>query len=445
MTSKNWNSSPHPISDVRDWDDLKRLEIKPSYQRGAVWSRAAKIMLIDSIVSEIPMPKILVSKKIIGGSTHRTIIDGQQRTRAILEFLGNEFPLTSPYEGKLKGKFFRDFTEVEVNKFLSYQIDFNESTGLNDDEIREVYSRLNKYTTALNKQELRRADFPGDFLDLSEELANDKTLDEFNIFSPSSRRRLGDVEYISELLSVLIDGVQDKKKNLDSFYINHMKWDKLEKQKIVKRFNNIISFIQKIFNSMHISDTRFRQKSDFYSLFIAVDKFIGREKSLTDEDIVDIEEVLHILDNGISPSSEVEFFKQYAVRCLSDANSSSSRTWRVKFIYSLLFQPFITNELTEDQERMYISILSDLPYLDDSGMCPIVYPSCILCEKTDDKEDNRLLVCWHGNSMKNIANAMWVHKNCLDGNCQVIDNMGIYPPYKDKVQSKLYNLSDFDV
>lgn len=40
-----WESYSHPISDIRDWDNNNRLELKPDFQRNEVWSRAAQITL----------------------------------------------------------------------------------------------------------------------------------------------------------------------------------------------------------------------------------------------------------------------------------------------------------------------------------------------------------------------------------------------------------------
>lgn len=45
----DWVSSTHPISDVRDWSLAHRLEMQPDFQRKEVWSKSAKIMLIDTI------------------------------------------------------------------------------------------------------------------------------------------------------------------------------------------------------------------------------------------------------------------------------------------------------------------------------------------------------------------------------------------------------------
>ena len=45
-----WESYSHPISDVRDWKDGCRLELRPDFQRNEVWTKAAQIMLIDTII-----------------------------------------------------------------------------------------------------------------------------------------------------------------------------------------------------------------------------------------------------------------------------------------------------------------------------------------------------------------------------------------------------------
>ncbi|RUX11588.1 DUF262 domain-containing protein, partial [Mesorhizobium sp. M2A.F.Ca.ET.042.01.1.1] len=103
-----WNSSPHPISDLRDWNSLGRLELRPSFQRKEVWNPAARIMLIDTILRQVPMPKMFLWNEVRNEHTHRQVIDGQQRISAILAFLRDEFALDEPYSGEFFGKKFSE-------------------------------------------------------------------------------------------------------------------------------------------------------------------------------------------------------------------------------------------------------------------------------------------------------------------------------------------------
>ena len=100
----SWNSSKHDIRDFVDWDKENKLVIQPDFQRKAVWNKTSKIMLIDTILKDYPIPKIFIQNASEDtGRTVRKIIDGQQRITAILEFTKNEFKLDEPYNGEYLG------------------------------------------------------------------------------------------------------------------------------------------------------------------------------------------------------------------------------------------------------------------------------------------------------------------------------------------------------
>jgi len=211
-----WQSYVHPISDVRDWNKSNRLELRPDFQRNEVWTRAAQIMLIDTILRNIPIPKMYIKSTIKNGDTYRIVIDGQQRLTSILKFVKNELELDKPYVGEYVGYKFNDLPLEVQNSILRYKVDINEIFNPSDEEIRDLYARVNKYTVQLNKQELRKADFPGDFIKVSENLAELQFFTDAKIFTVKQRRRMLDIEYIEELLAIIVDGIQDKKDKLDT-------------------------------------------------------------------------------------------------------------------------------------------------------------------------------------------------------------------------------------
>ena len=410
-----WISSSHPISDIRDWNNSNRLEVRPDFQRQEVWSRAAMVMLMDTILQNIPMPKIFLKAVIRGDDTYRIVIDGQQRIRAILSFLRNEFNLSSPYNGEYVDLYYDDLPGQVKDDFLSYKIDVNEIRNATDEIVREIYSRVNKYNIALNKQELRRADFPGQFLKLSEELSQHEFFEDSKIFSVANRRRMGDVEYISELLAILIGGIQDKKSTLDNFYQDYSSWLRKDVAKIKNRFQKIIDDILIIFpaDSFPIAKTRFRQKADYYSLFAAINELREEGHSLQGKNVSDLREDFKILNSNIAPEAGVELFSEYAIKCVSQGNTINSRSWRKDFLKDILGGTYINKLPKKEAIDKYCEILWDL-YTEGTEMCPPYIQDCPVCENTIEfinKEGVKL--GWLKEIVNfQLSNAIFAHLEC---------------------------------
>ena len=326
-----WESYSHPISDVRDWADNERLELRPDFQRNEVWTQAAQIMLIDTILKGIPIPKIYIKSIVKNEKTYRIVVDGQQRLTAILKFIRDELPLKKPYQGAYFNMKYSELPESVHDDFIRYKIDINEIFNPSDEEIRDLYSRVNKYTVQLNKQELRKADFPGDFISLAEKISENSFFDTSKIFSVKHRRRTLDVEFIEELLAIKLEGVQDKKDYLDKVCEKYIILD--NKEDIEQKFLGVIEDISQIFDleKFPICDTRFKQKSDFYSLFACVLQ-LREGKELRIEKLEEVRNELRVMDEYIGPQSDNDEYREYATRCLSDANSIANRNWRTEFM-----------------------------------------------------------------------------------------------------------------
>lgn len=408
---KSWNSSPHPISDIRDWQSSGRLEIRPDFQRKEVWSEAAKIMLMDTILRAIPMPKIFVSSTLRSDQIYRTVIDGQQRISAILDFLKDKFSLAKPYAGELQGCFFSNLPVEVKNEFLQYRVDFNEAIEFSDEELRETYSRLNKYSVALTKQELRRADFPGDFLRLAEDLALIDFLEETKIFTVANRRRSADVEFVSELLAGLLAGAQDKRDTLDSFYLQYAFWENEEQEVLRARFLAVIGDMQQIFSDeLPMSGTRFRQKADFYSMMLAIDELRRAGGSIDGVDLQHLREDFHTIDYLIAPESGSRDCRDYAIKCVSQANSHSSRRWRKEFLKSILGGSYLRQPPTGDGAVLFYRLLTGI----DTDMCPPAEYDCPECDLVIAPNDE-VVVCWEiGTPVIQISNAWHLHPHCAD-------------------------------
>ena len=413
----DWGSSTHPISDVRDWSLAHRLEMQPDFQRKEVWSKSAKIMLIDTILRNIPMPKIFLQAIIKGLNTYRIVIDGQQRLTAILGFLNDDYALDYPYEGPYASLKFSKLPEEIQRHILSYKVDVNEIRNASKDMIRDIYSRVNKYTVQLNKQELRRADYPGDFLHISEKLAFEKFFEDNRIFTVASSKRMGDVEFVSELLMLLLAGPQEKKEELDEFYERYMKWDSLQKIAIVGRFKNVLDNIGKLWPSDGILGqippffkSRFKQKADFYALFNAIDDLVRKGFTIKGKDLSALRRDLALLDERIEPESEIQLFRKYAIQCVSQSNTTGSRKWRRNVLKAFLSGTY-TNSLPGIQTcRAFHNILIEAKMPFGKMTCPI----CDRDHKFNLLSSHETKLGWEaGETSFQLSNAVLIHRSCL--------------------------------
>lgn len=200
------------ISDFLDWKREDRLILSPDFQRGSVWKPQAKTFLIDTILRRLPMPKIYLRTRIdvVTKRSIREVVDGQQRLRAILDFAEDGFKLSNRSE-LFEGKKYSTLSEEEKETFLSYAIAVDQLINASDQDVLEVFARLNSYTVLLNGPEKRHAKFQGDFkwAVRNASQAWRGLWQDYKVFSTAQRVRMLDDSFTAELIGVLLDGIND--------------------------------------------------------------------------------------------------------------------------------------------------------------------------------------------------------------------------------------------
>lgn len=141
-----------------------RIDPTPDYQRPPAWTRKQKQLLMDTILRNYDIPKFYWRQVRRDDGTEYEVIDGQQRLRAIWEFVDDEFPLAKdidPIEGHaIAGlKYFQLPMEI-VDRFETYSLDVvivsRAEANEQEDEVRDMFLRLQNGTT-LKAQEKRNA------------------------------------------------------------------------------------------------------------------------------------------------------------------------------------------------------------------------------------------------------------------------------------------------
>ena len=261
-----------PVSDIYNQLQDGDLTINRSYQRSpGLWPENARSYFIDTILNDFPFPKIIIRQSIDlrTKKTKREIIDGQQRLLTIKDFLNNNFKL-SKVSKNYQGYYFNDLDEDIQNKLLAYEISSDNIISASEEEVLEIFRRINSYTLPLSKTEQRHATFQGEFKWFISNLSEYFTpfLDTYKVLSIRQISRMEDADLITELTQVILEGITTRSTSkLENLY---KKYDITFHDK--ERYNTIIidtlEFIKT--NLSDLFETYKIPAYNFYSIFSAL-------------------------------------------------------------------------------------------------------------------------------------------------------------------------------
>lgn len=148
---KNFDTRVYSISDFVEWEGNKLLNLSPDFQRRSVWPQKAKSYLIDTVIRGKPIPKILITQELEARRNIRVVVDGQQRLRAILEFIKGDFCISRAHNRDYAGYDFEMLPQDIKDDYLKYEIGVDLLYETPYEDRLDIFARLNTYTLELNK------------------------------------------------------------------------------------------------------------------------------------------------------------------------------------------------------------------------------------------------------------------------------------------------------
>lgn len=263
------------ISDIIQWNEKNELELSPKYQRNNVWNEKAKAYLIDTIVRGLPIPPIFLRQQVDVNtkSTYREIIDGQQRIRAILEYVVTEnFAIKKSHNKEYGGKKYSSLDVDTQESILEYEILAEVVTEKDESIIYDMFARLNSNNMVLNNQEIRNSKFWGEFKVLVYRLSS-QYRDFFltqKLLVDYDCSRMRDCELITSMLILLIDGiVQENATSIDNVYKKYDK-DFPNSEQIENQFTEAMDVIISLYNYFNGANGCFGNKNYFFTLYCVI-------------------------------------------------------------------------------------------------------------------------------------------------------------------------------
>lgn len=159
------------------------LLINRKYQRKLVWTLEEKERLIGSILKEYPIPLILLAERPqLHSSGKYEVIDGMQRLNAIFSFIENSFTFKEKFfdldefsfaKQKAEDKVFESadselprLSASECADIQDYQLAVTIYQAMEEDDITDVFNRINSSGKHLSNQEKRQAGIISSFSEL---------------------------------------------------------------------------------------------------------------------------------------------------------------------------------------------------------------------------------------------------------------------------------------
>jgi len=126
-----------------------KLDIRPQYQREFIYNEKQRAKVIDTLTKDFPLNVMYWAEKNDG--TYE-VIDGQQRTISISQYLEGDF--------SFNGKYFHNLQKDEQEQILNYKLMVYLCSG-HDSEKLSWFETINIAGEQLTNQELKNAVFSG--------------------------------------------------------------------------------------------------------------------------------------------------------------------------------------------------------------------------------------------------------------------------------------------
>ena len=345
------NSVTMTVADYCNAYKRQEVLIDRNYQRNArVWPERARAYLIETILLGFPMPKLAIHQQtdVSSRRTTKYVVDGQQRTNALIDFFDGRLVLSKSLE--LESARERTFDQLGSDlqdAFLSYTLQFDQFEAVEDDVVREYFRRINSFTTPINPEERRHASYQGNMkwfiLKLAER--HTETLVSLQTLTVREVVRMADHKLFAEIVDASLNGVRTtSSKILDSLYRNY---DTDEVPQGDELLHAIDSALNRILGWRQLLNTVLVQRSHmFYSLMLALISVENNWPRLLEQGVNYANTTIHdnaeqhllALSDAFESSSEDGPFGAFVRASSEKTNTKDQRETRIKWLAYALTQ-----------------------------------------------------------------------------------------------------------
>lgn len=310
--------------------------IIPPYQRGYVWGQIQASRLIESLITNCPIPVIYLSQ---GSDEILSVIDGNQRLTSILKYIDDEYELhgltTFPELDGLKysdmdPRFQRHIKNrtlrcICILKDTHPQIKF------------DVFERLNTGSVKLSAHELRHGLYMGSLMKLIESLSENKMLRALTLTKNDKRMKADELVLRFFAFSERWRDYNKPLANFLNIYCeNNRQMDDIRQNELSLLFQRTLNTINEVLGEKAFKTYDANNKNaKFNAALYDAQMLAFKELNLSTESIARLKNLdMETLNQGFISS---ELFSKYISSGTTDRNSVINRISEYKeFVQNLL-------------------------------------------------------------------------------------------------------------
>lgn len=213
---------PQDIDWFLELNKKGQLDLNPPYQRKSVWTKKDREHFIDTVFHDYPSPAIFLHKTADdSGTPAYHVVDGKQRLETIIAFSQDMFRIPESFgDDRLNGKKFSELDVEFKQLFWNYSLSVEFLPFVDESFLNSVFERINRNSRKLTDQELRHARFDGWLIKFVENQIADEDWTAIGVVTKARSRRMGDAQFLSELLMTTITGQVRgfDQRQIDDFY-----------------------------------------------------------------------------------------------------------------------------------------------------------------------------------------------------------------------------------
>ena len=207
-----------------------KLDIRPKYQREFVYKEKQRDAVIETVKKGFPLNVMYWMIREDGGYE---VLDGQQRTISIGQYVNGDFSLNN--------RFFHNLTKEEQDKILDYELMIYLCEGTDKERI-EWFTVINTYGEKVNAQEIRNAVYTGPWLSDAKLKFSKRNCVAYLLANDGGQLVSGDTvrqEYLETALSWINDG------KIEDYMAKHQ--HNKNADELWNYFQNVIAWVRSVF------------------------------------------------------------------------------------------------------------------------------------------------------------------------------------------------------